>query len=260
MTPDDGVRIIVPCYNEAARLDADAFVRSTRERPGISFCFVDDGSTDDTVQVMRRIQAASPSSVHLLHLNRNRGKAEAVRLGMVEALSDPAVRYVGYWDADLATPLDAIPLFVERLDGDPRLFLVTGARVQLLGRTISRSTMRHYTGRAFATAVSIALRLPVYDTQCGAKLWRVGPVARAVWSEPFRSRWIFDVELLARAIRHERVVTGAGVEQRIFELPLPRWIDVRGSKLRARDYARAAWDVAGIYFRYMRGLPRVRAG
>src|ERR1041384_6274866 len=67
---------------------------------------------------------------------------------------------------------------------------------------------RHYLGRIFATAVSLALHSPVYDTQCGAKLFRPGAPLRDALSAPFRSRWIFDVELLARLDR--RIPGGLG--------------------------------------------------
>ena len=130
--------------------------------------------------------------------------------------------------------------------------VVIGARVQLLGRDIRRNRARHYVGRVFATVVSLALGMPVYDTQCGAKLFRVTPELRSVLARPFLSRWIFDVELIARMVRERRQSGGPPVEQSSYELPLMKWTDVPGSKLRGADFFTAAWDLGQIYWNVLR--------
>jgi hypothetical protein len=121
-----------------------------------------------------------------------------------------------------------------------------GSRVKLLGRHIHRNPRRHIIGRVFATVVSNVLRLPVYDTQCGAKLFRNTPEFQAILQQPFQSRWVFDVEILARLIRMNgrNPDTVAG---KIFEYPLHEWEDVGGSKLRPKDFLRAAIDVYQIH-------------
>ena len=124
--------------------------------------------------------------------------------------------------------------------------MVFGARVQLLGRSIERQAHRHYLGRIFATAVSLVLDLRVYDTQCGAKLFRVSPELRALFAEPFVSRWIFDVEIIARLINTRRELDLPPVEQAIYEYPLQQWRDVSGSKLTCAAYLKAMGDLIGI--------------
>lgn len=125
---------------------------------------------------------ATLSSIH--HLRRNVGKAEAVRRGVLLAF-DANPDYIGYGDADLATPLEAIPAFCELLDARHDLEIVFGARVWLLGRSLERSALRHYLGRIFATAASMVLGLGAYDTQCGAKLFRASPRSDRCFKSPF---------------------------------------------------------------------------
>jgi dolichyl-phosphate beta-glucosyltransferase len=249
------VLIVVPCYNEEERLPAAEFNRFVEEHPDVGFLFVDDGSTDGTAGVLRRLCNAAPRTLRCMTLKHNSGKAEAVRRGVAEVLQDLTVQYVGFWDADLATPLDAISTFVQIQDEHPNLVLVMGARVQLLGRRIIRQPRRHYAGRVFATAASLVLSLPVYDTQCGAKLFRATALIREVFAAPFTARWAFDVEILARMTRFHRLATGLGIADLVSEFPLLQWQDVRGSKRRARDYFVAARDLLLIRHRYMRDLP-----
>jgi glycosyltransferase involved in cell wall biosynthesis len=241
--------IVVPCYNEAQRLDVAAFERFAASG-GASLVLVNDGSTDATLDVLRRI-AGTASDVTIVDVQPNAGKGEAVRRGLLDALAR-GHDLVGYWDADLATPFDAVGGFVERLESNPRLEVVIGSRVRLLGRTIERRAVRHYTGRVFATAVSLALGLPVYDTQCGAKLFRATPALERALATPFLSRWIFDVELLARLGSRDGRYSVEHLLAAVYELPLVEWRDVGGSKLRMEDFPTAALDLLRIYTTYIR--------
>jgi hypothetical protein len=160
--------------------------------------------------------------------------------------------YVGYWDADLATPLNAIQTFCDLLDSRPDLEIVFGARVRLMGRMIERSPLRHYLGRVFATAASLTLGLSVYDTQCGAKLFRASPMIRSLFQQPFMTRWLLDIEILARLIQQTRRDTGLRrVEEVLYEFPLCEWRDAAGSKVKARDFPKALFELALIYRSYL---------
>lgn len=242
--------LVVPAYNEADRLRPEAFEAFLQGDRETELVCVDDGSTDGTGQVLEELAADWTARVEVLRLPENRGKAEAVRAGVARAL-DREPEAFGYWDADLATPFDEFPRLQRVLERRPAVDVVMGARVKLLGRQIRRRRIRHYTGRVFATAVSVVLGLPVYDTQCGAKLFRNVSCIRRIFSEPFTAGWIFDVELLARLLSVLRSDPEAPVpEEAIHELPLYEWTDVAGSKTRPRDFVRAARDLARIWWRY----------
>jgi dolichyl-phosphate beta-glucosyltransferase len=248
MASDPFVTLAVPCYNEAARFDAGAFAEALDRMAGLRLLFVDDGSTDGTPGHLERLRARVAERVHVRTLPLNKGKAEAVRQGVLAALGEGAP-IVGYWDADLSTPLAELPALADTLAEWPGVEIALGSRVQLLGRDIQRSAARHYVGRAFATLASLILRLPVYDTQCGAKLFRATPAVRAAFERPFETRWTFDVELLARFSAAARSDGGPPPEARLREVPLARWREVPGSKLGLADAPGIARDLFRIWRR-----------
>ncbi len=227
--------LIIPCYNEAARLEKEAFAACAHQ-----LLFVDDGSTDATVELIR--------SWHLPHaevlsLARNSGKAEAVRQGMLRAREKyPAAKWLGFWDADLSTPLSEASAMVKWQESFcPQAQSVWGSRVLRLGAAIKRRQLRHLLGRGFATLVTWVFGLTPYDTQCGAKIF-LGPQVPALFTESFSSAWFFDVELLLRA-------QALGIE--LSEYPLAAWEEKAGSKLRLwRTSLRGFWELWLMHRRY----------
>jgi glycosyltransferase involved in cell wall biosynthesis len=243
--------VVIPCYNEAQRLNVAAFHQFLQGPDSVRIIFVDDGSKDATLSVLETLCHGFPGQTAIVRCQQNVGKAEAVRRGMLHAIQHFDSETVGFWDADLATPLDAIPRFLHLLDTHPEIAMVFGSRVKLLGRHVQRHPRRHYLGRIFATVVSLLLRLPIYDTQCGAKLFRISSGIGEVLAEPFLSKWIFDVEIIARYLqRYGNDPTQ--VERMIYEYPLERWEDVAGSKLRSGDFLTAFADVLKIRRKYLR--------
>ena len=243
-TPD--LTLVVPCYNEATRLDAEAFLRFAGTHPAVRLLFVDDGSTDGTGEVLERMRAGISAQATILRSTTRRGKGEAVRAGIVAGLAQhPSL--VGFLDADLSTPLTAMDDFLAVLRDRPDIEFVLGSRVRLMGRDIQRNAARHYFGRMFATAASLALDLPVYDTQCGAKILRVTTATATLFDAPFRSEWVFDVELIARYLRLPVRAGEPARRDRLYELALDTWHDRPGSKLRWSDFARAVIEIGYIW-------------
>ncbi|HEX3764362.1 MAG TPA: glycosyltransferase [Kofleriaceae bacterium] len=235
--------LIIPCYNEARRLDVPA-VNSLLDDDSVDLILVNDGSTDTTQDILEGMARARPRRVRVLALEENQGKAEAVRRGLVAAL-EAGAEIVGYLDADLATPPAEIRRLIGLLRGSDAQVMV-GARVALLGHKIERSPLRHYLGRVFATLASVALHKRVYDTQCGAKLFRRSNTLADAVREPFLSRWAFDVELFGRLFLGSESAPPIP-DASVWEEPLQTWCDVKGSKLSARQMARALADLGRIW-------------
>ncbi len=232
--------IVVPCYNESKRLNKDAFIEAAAKEKGLHFLFVNDGSTDSTLEVLNGLKKANPAQLDYLSLEKNSGKAEAVRRGFAAALEGDSVN-IGYWDADLATPLEEIEKFCRILD-ETKAALVIASRVRLLGRDIQRRAARHYLGRVFATFASMLLKIPVYDTQCGAKIFKRSDDLKKAFSKPFNVKWTFDVELFARLLLLNREASGAWVEY-----PIEKWADVKGSKLKQTDFLKGGIEFLKIF-------------
>ncbi len=247
------IYLVVPCFNEVKRLDFKAFTdfqsASLFTRP-VQIVFVDDGSVDGTHdwiqkkmdQLKSETESLTQEQIFNFKLERNSGKAEAVRQGMLyvqNRFKVGSTDWVGFWDADLATPLLELNKMVQMAAEEPGTESVWGSRVYRLGSEIKRSPLRHYLGRAFATVISILLKVESYDTQCGAKIFRGDKVGEA-FNEPFISRWIFDVEILLR-LRQKNII----------EYPLRKWVDQPGSKVKViREIGRVWGDILAIRKKY----------
>lgn len=237
--------LIIPCYNEETRLNTAVFEKFLQTNSDCEFLFVNDGSDDETQRILERL-CQNTSRFEVLNLEKNLGKAEAVRHGITHAQNKSAYNFIGYWDADLSTSLEELPRFLETLSQKQDIHLIMGSRVKLLGRHIERKAWRHYLGRCFATCASLVLDLPVYDTQCGAKIFRTSPLMEKVFEKPFLSRWIFDVEIIARMLELGLISKEKQSVQGIYEIPIRSWKDIGGSKLRMWDFFKAIWELLRI--------------
>lgn len=234
--------LTIPCFNEEARLDREQVARLLAD-PRIDVVFVNDGSRDRTGERLAELARLHPDRIQVHELAQNSGKAEAVRTGMNLALARGA-KIVGYLDADFATPPEEVHYLLDALEGTEAK-AVLGSRVVRLGAELERNAARRFLGRAFAATASSVLDIEIYDSQCGAKLFRDTRALRVALSHPFSSRWAFDVELLGR------LTTGTAQapplsRQDLLEVPLRRWHEVPGSKLGPQGMTRAGMDLLAL--------------
>lgn len=242
------VCLVIPCYNEERRLKGGDLLAFLKAHKSSAVCLVNDGSSDGTTHVLEGLREQNSAQILVLSLARNGGKAEAVRQGVLLASSTRRFAVVGYWDADLSTPLGELEGILGVLKVNPGCQLAIGSRVKRLGSDIKRRAVRHVLGRIFSTFSSALLQLPVYDSQCGAKVFR-SDLAEVLFRDPFVSKWIFDVEILARLRNHlgkDRALDA------VIEVPLKTWKDVAGSKLGLLQMLKVPVDLLKIRSHYDR--------
>lgn len=238
--------LVIPCYNEAQRLQQDVLVNWAIANSNIHIFLVNDGSSDDTAYMIEALHQAHPESIFALQLPENGGKAEAVRRGMLHAHASGTYDYIGYWDADFSAPLSEIDWMLQFCGGSFYHTFILGTRLARLGSHIRRKFTRHLLGRLFSSVTSFVLGLTVYDTQCGAK-WVKSNEIQDLFGQVFVSKWLFDVEILARLIqKYDR----AYVYAQSLEIPLKHWSEIKGSKLKARDFLKAPLELWAIKKKY----------
>lgn len=235
--------IIIPCYNEASRLDSEAFIKFQNQTSPFKLCFVNDGSSDSTASVLKTI-AKTAKHIQVINLDKNVGKAEAIRHAVLGC--DTNYEYVGYLDADLSTPLNELERLLNVTKNQNKK-MVLGSRLKILGASIKRRLHRHLFGRIIATFIdSFILKLDIYDTQCGAKIIEKDLASR-LFKDSFKTKWLFDVELLARAKKqHGKSFCKA----QILEVPLQQWHDAGDSKITFSDVLKTPFQLLRIYNHY----------
>lgn len=211
--------IVIPCFNEEGRVSET--LRVTIEylaanAPASELIVVNDGSTDGTGAMARKILSETNIATRLLENFPNRGKGAAVRSGLLAAREPIGL----FSDADLSTPIKETPKLIEPIaNGD--VDIAFGSRAldrSLIG--IHQPWRREQGGRVFNFLVRVATGLPFWDTQCGFKAFRLD-VCRPILDAACVNGFAFDVELLYLAQR-------AGL--RIREVPV-RWNHAEGSKV-----------------------------
>ncbi len=234
------VAIIIPCYNESKRLDLNE-IKNLITNSSITIFFVNDGSKDKTLEVINKVVAIYRGRCFLIDFKENTGKANTIFKATNEIYKKYHFDFIGYFDADFSTPSNELIRMIDVLQVN-QFQLIFGSRVLLLNADINRKWYRHIIGRIVVTLINLKFRLGIYDTQCGAKIISKELIP-IVFFEPFYTSWLFDVEIFIRLQKHNLL-------HQAFELPLKKWIDVNGSKLKWQDFFLIVREFIALYKKY----------
>ena len=236
--------IVVPCYNEADRLPFSQFENFLSLQSKVSVFFINDGSKDKTEKVLTKLKNQFPNQIEVFSITQNGGKANAVFKGVQQVLKHRKFRKVAYLDADLATSLEECHRLSEVVKG--KVVLAFGSRILKLDNQIKRKWYRFLLGRIVATAISKTLKLSVYDSQCGCKIFEF-QTAKKIFDEPFISKWLFDVEIFFRMIR---LFGRSEIQNYLREIPLKAWVDTPDSRVSPMYFFILWWDIFKISKKY----------
>ena len=244
--------IVIPCYNEENRLKLADYQAFIEKNPKYTLCFVNDGSTDNTLGVLKKFQRQLMSlnrgmETQLLFVDmpQNGGKAAAVKAGVNYLIENTNIQNVGFVDADLATGFDDYLNLVSVLE-EKNLDAVLGSRKMNEEVEMERSVFRQTASFVFGKFISGIVGLDIKDTQCGAKVFS-RKIAKEVFKSSFQSKWLFDVEILIR-IRNYFGKTRA--MDFVNEIALKKWEEVEGSKITMRDSVQFPIQLCQIAYDY----------
>ncbi|WP_181456882.1 glycosyltransferase [Flavobacterium lacus] len=215
------VAIIIPCYNEAKRLNYNQ-IEQLLIKTASDIFFANDGSKDNTVEVIESIVKKHPERCFLIDFKENSGKANTIYKAINQINLEDKYDFIGYFDADFSTPASEIVRLINELSNQSCEFLF-GSRILLLNSGIKRKYYRHIIGRIIITLINLKFKLGIYDTQCGAKLFSKTIIPKA-FNKPFYTSWLFDVEIFIRLQKQNLLKQG-------IESPVFHWKDIEGSKL-----------------------------
>ena len=235
------IAVIIPCYNEALRLQTEEFTRFVLAQTDVVLLFVNDGSNDQTDALLEKMKESVPGRIQVLSLPANKGKANAVRQGILMAIAEGEFSHIGYLDADLSTSASELYRLYQYAQTNQYDY-VLGSRVKLLNTTIERSFSRHIAGRMIATLIDSRYRLGVYDTQCGAKCFTL-ELARQFVEQSFFTKWFFDVEILLRIRKNQPPSRGA-------EIPLTAWKDPGNSSISFFSFPLVVKEIYSLFTHY----------
>ncbi|WP_166382269.1 response regulator [Polaribacter sp. 11A2H] len=242
------VGVVIPCYDEEKRLLSKEFTDFIIKNSGYHLCFVNDGSKDNTLQVLNDLRKGREDFITVYDCEKNGGKAEAVRQGMLHMAKQDDLDYIGFLDADLSTDLADFDDLVSTIENS-NYKIVSGSRISRMGADITKESARKVISLTINYIIRKILSMDFKDTQCGAKIFHKD-VIDVSFGEKFVTQWIFDVEIFRRITLYYGLDKA---KEMLCEQPLKRWIHADGSKLSMKDSVKIVGQLGQIAWFYRKG-------
>jgi CheY-like chemotaxis protein len=239
------IGVVIPCYNEEERLLSEEFKKFVHSNLGYHLCFVNDGSKDNTLEVLQELCKGNEHRISIYNCEKNGGKAEAVRLGMLHLAKDIQYNYIGFLDADLSTNFDDFHELVNTISNS-KYKIVSGSRINRMGADIAKESARKIISQGINFIIRKTLGMDFQDTQCGAKIMNK-EIIEKTFKKKFLTKWLFDVEIF---MRMKNIYGKQGAIDLICEQPLNRWVHMDGSKLSFKDSFKIVGQIGQIAFHY----------
>jgi dolichyl-phosphate beta-glucosyltransferase len=238
--------IVIPCFNEEKRFPFQEFERFAKANQDVILCFVNDGSTDRTLGVLKGIQTTSPENICVLNLSQNSGKSEAVRQGMLYVYVKFKATLIGFLDADLATVPEEWLTMAKYKEQYPQFAAIVGSRIQRLGANINRDDNRSLMSSLIKKFIHTILKTKFQDTQCGAKIFHRSLIP-SLFNQPFMTPWLFDVEIF---LRLQKKFGNSTLQKGVLEFPLMHWTEVGDSRLKFKHAVKIPLQLMKLYYQY----------
>lgn len=239
--------MVVPCYNEEKRFPQADFGKFLEHNSNTLLYLVNDGSKDNTLEVLEQFRAKYPQQVRVLDMEKNGGKAEAVRSGINHLYKNyKRIGLIGFLDADLATKPEEWVLMANYLYEHVRYGAIVGSRIPRLGADIERKDNRSFLSSIVKMFIRLILQTNFQDTQCGAKIFHRSLIP-SLFGVPFNTPWLFDVEIFMRL---KKKFGGNSLRKGVLEYPLLYWSEIGDSKLKLKDSIKIPMQLLAMYFKY----------
>ncbi|NER12765.1 glycosyltransferase [Leptobacterium flavescens] len=235
--------IVVPCYNESSRLSKASFKEFINSHKDYHFCFVNDGSKDNTLDLLKQLKEECSNEISILNFPEKRGKSSAILEGIQFLYSVPSFEQIGFLDADLSVSFDEYKEMNQLLECNTSYSIIFGSRE----RNSERGFFRDFVSQIGKRIIRFTFRLPFQEARCKAKIFRRDAIP-VVFHKEFVSKWLFNVEIFVRFINNYQL--GYRPVRRILEYELKHRKGFKEPRLNLIDFILVPRDVFKIYFGY----------
>jgi len=186
------ISIVIPAYNQADVLEKSVKNLTSllnRHKYSYEILIAEDGSTDGTYEIAKRLTSKNPR-IRLLHSEKRRGKGGALKYGFSKSKGNVLI----FNDADLSAQISSLPKFVEKIERG--CDICVGCRF-LPSSQLERSFSRNIASRVYNLLAKILFNTKIIDLQCGFKAFK--KEALPVILSAKNDGWIWDTEVLLLA-------------------------------------------------------------